>query len=435
MTAARKKKAQISSAFFFPGKESQSMSWYLSLGIILVGGGLIAFLFPKIRLPALLGYLCLGLLLGTFNLMAPEILSVSSEIRKFALLIILLKAGLNLNLKDLKKVGRPAILMSFVPACVEMCAVGLLGPYILGLSYMESFILGSVLGAVSPAVVVPRMTKLLDEGYGVDQGIPQLIIAGSSMDDIVMIVFFNSFLSLETGGDLSWMTFMNIPISIVTGVAVGIGVGFLLILLYSKVKMRDSIKLTILLGIALLFVALEDVLSKWFSFSSLLAVLTMGIVLLLKKPDTSHHLASKCDKLWVPAEIFLFVLVGASLNVTYLGEYILPALLMILLSLAFRTFGVQACLIKTPFNIKERTYISLSYLPKATVQAALGGTLLDTGTALGNDAMIKAGTIVLAVSVCYILLTAPLSAFAMDLSYKHLLQPRREIGTEQIAKE
>ena len=331
--------------------------WYLSLGMILVGGGLIAFLFPKLRLPALLGYLCFGLLLGYFHLIAPEILEVSSEIRKFALIIILLKAGLSLNLNDLKKVGRPAILISFVPACVEMCAVGLLGPYILGLSYIESFLLGSVLGAVSPAVVVPRMTQLMDEGYGVDQGIPQLIIAGSSMDDIVMIVFFNSFLSLETGGDLSWITFMNIPISIVTGVAVGIGAGFLLAFLYSKAKMRDSIKLTLLLGISLLFVVAEEYLSKWFSFSSFLAVLTMGIVLLLRKPDTSSHLATKCGKLWVPAEIFLFVLVGASLDVAYLGSYILPALLMILLSLAFRSLGVQACLIKTPFNIKERTYL------------------------------------------------------------------------------
>lgn len=398
--------------------------WYLSLGILLLGGGMIAFLFPKIHLPALLGYLGLGMLLGAFSLIAPEILEVSPQIRKIALLIILLKAGLNLNTKDLKKVGRPALLMSFLPACIEMAAVGVLGHYLLGLSFIESFLLGSVLGAVSPAVVVPRMTKLMEEGYGVEKGIPQLIIAGSSMDDIVMIVFFHSFLSLETGGELSFLTFLNIPLSIVSGIALGIGIGFLLVLLYSHVPMRDSIRLTILLGVSVLLVFLEEFLAKWFSFSSLLSVLTIGIVLLLKVPEKANCLAHKCDRLWVPAEIFLFTLVGASLKLSSLGNVILPALLLIFSSLSFRSLGVQSCLFKTPYNAKERAYITLAYLPKATVQAALGGTLLDVATASGNATMEKAGTVVLAVSVLYILITAPLSAFVMDLSYKHLLSPQ-----------
>ncbi len=403
--------------------------WYLSLGILLLGGGMIAFLFPKTHLPALLGYLGLGMLLGAFSLIAPEILEVSPQIRKIALLIILLKAGLNLNTKDLKKVGRPALLMSFLPACVEMCAVGVLGHYLLGLSFIESFLLGSVLGAVSPAVVVPRMTKLLEEGYGVEKGIPQLIIAGSSMDDIVMIVFFHSFLSLETGGELSFLTFLNIPLSIVSGIALGIGIGFLLVLLYSHVPMRDSIRLTILLGVSVLLVFLEEFLAKWFSFSSLLSVLTIGIVLLLKVPEKANRIAKKCDRLWVPAEIFLFTLVGASLKLSSLGNVILPALLLIFSSLSFRSLGVQSCLFKTPYNAKERAYITLAYLPKATVQAALGGALLDVARTSGNEAMEKAGTVVLAVSVLYILITAPLSAFVMDLSYKHLLSQQKMGGT------
>ncbi|MCH3966095.1 MAG: cation:proton antiporter [Bacilli bacterium] len=394
--------------------------FFLTLGIMLLGGGLLGFLFTKIRLPALLGYLLLGILMGYFGLVDAGILKYSAEIRKIALIIILLKAGLSLNLKDLKKVGRPAILMSFVPAISEMTAVGIIAHYLFGISFVESFLLGSVLGAVSPAVVVPRMTKMMKEGYGTDQGIPELITAGSSMDDIVMIVFFNSFLTVEQGGSLSAMTFLNIPISIVSGIAAGIGLGFLLALLFNNVHMRDSLKLILILGVVFLLVYLESFLAKWFSFSSLLSAITMGIVLLFKAPVSSPRIANKCDRLWTVSEIFLFVLVGASLKVAYFGTYFLPALLLIVCSLLIRSIAVQACLIKTPFNKEEKAFVCISYLPKATVQAALGGTLLDLATALGNESMQKAGIIVLSVSVVYILVTAPVSAFVMDLTYKKL---------------
>jgi NhaP-type Na+/H+ or K+/H+ antiporter len=395
--------------------------FFASLFLIMVGGAACYFLCKAIHLPSLVGYLLWGILLGYLGWIDADILAISPQIRKIALVIILTKAGLSLNLDDLKKVGRPAILMSFVPACIEMVTVGLLGPFFFALTYNESFLLGSVLGAVSPAVVVPMMVKLMEERRGTAKGIPGLVIAGSSADDIVMIVFYTVFLSIEGGSSVSWMSFLNIPLSIFSGIAVGIGLGFLFAYFFSKVHLRDSLKLVILFGSGFGLVWLEDYLSQWFGFSSLLAVITMGLVIMARRKEQSKRLSERCSKMWVVAEVFLFVLVGASLKVSYFSSFLLPSLGLLACSLTTRSLGVNLCLIKTKLNLKERGFVTISYLPKATVQAAIGGGLLDLGVSSGNEAITAAGTIVLSVSVVAILLTAPLGATLMALTYKPLL--------------
>lgn len=394
--------------------------FFLSLTLILVVGGILGFLAKKIRIPSLIVYLLLGIALAYFGLIDDSLLSVSAEIRKIALIIILIKAGLSLDLKDLKKVGRPAILLSFIPAVIEMVTIGLLGPSLLNLTYLESFLLGSVLGAVSPAVVVPRMIKMIETSQGTNKGIPQMIIAGSSLDDIVMIVCYTSFLTIEGGNSLNVMTFLNVPISIVLGVAVGIIVGLVLSLFFKKVHMRDSLKLSIILGICFGFVFLESYISKWVGFSSLLTVITIGIVLLARRKTQADRIAQKCDRLWTVAEIFLFVLVGASIKLDSVWSIILPALLLIVVALIIRMIGVFTCLIKTNLNFKERLFVAIAYVPKATVQAAIGGGLLDLGNSMGNEAIKAAGMIVLTVSVIAILFSAPVGAFAIDLSMNKL---------------
>ena len=389
--------------------------FFLSLALILIGGVVIGYLFKLIKLPSLIGYLLIGILFGYFGLIDQSILNISAELRKIALIIILIKAGLNLDLKDLKKAGRPAILLSFVPACFEMIAIGLVSPYVLGLTYNESFLLGAVIGAVSPAVVVPRMVKMIEDNQGTKKSIPQMIIAGSSCDDIVMIVFFTTFLTIESGNGLSLMTFLNVPISIISGIGVGILIGLLLAFLFKRVHMRDSIKITLILGITFGLVALESYVGQWFGFSSLLSAIALGVVILAKRKTAAIRLAAKADRLWVVAELFLFVLVGASIKVEYFPMYFLPALLVIGVGLLIRFIGVNVSLIKTELNIKERCFTTIAYMPKATVQAAIGGTLLDLGISSGNQSIIKAGTIVLSVSVVAILLTAPIGAFLVDI--------------------
>lgn len=423
------------------------MSFFFTLTVIFVAGVLLFFLCRKIHLPALIGYLLLGILLGfleekygsdSFHFFAPELSAISSQIRKIALITILVKAGLSLNLKDLKKVGRPAVLMSFVPACTEMVCVGLFAPLFFDLSYTESFLLGSVLGAVSPAVVVPMMSKLMDTHYGTDKGVPQLIIAGSSIDDIIMIVFYQCFLTMEKGGSVSFLTFLNIPCSILTGVLLGVGFGFLFSLLFEKAHIRDSIKLILIFGISFGLTYLENAVAPYFGFSSLLAVISFCVVLNTRNKVQAQRLAQRCSKLWVLAEIFLFVLVGASIRIEYASEYFFLALALIAISLAFRSIGVSLCLIKTKLNVKERLFTVFSYLPKATVQAAIGGGLLDYGNELlakGSEragAVIASGRIVLSVSVVAILITAPLGAILMNATYKKLLQKEE---TEELPTE
>jgi NhaP-type Na+/H+ or K+/H+ antiporter len=395
--------------------------FFASLALILVGGVALYALCKLIHLPSLVAYLLWGMLLGYLGLIDKNIEAISSDIRKIALVIILLKAGLSLNVEDLKKVGRPAILMSFLPATVEMVTVGLLGPVFFSLTYTESFLLGSVLGAVSPAVVVPMMSKLMDERVGTKKGIPALITAGSSIDDIIMIVFYGVFMSIESSGSFSWVSFLNIPSSIVSGILVGLLLGYLFSFLFKRVHMRDSIKLTLLFGVSFGLVYLESYLSQWFSFSSLLAIITIGIFTNRSRHEQAIRLSTRCSKMWVVAELFLFVLVGSSIKVDYFAKFLLPSLGLLACSLFMRIVAVNLSLIKTNLNLKERTFVSISYLPKATVQAAIGGGLLELGTSLNDEKIIAAGTIVLSVSVVAILISAPLGAILMNLTYKPLL--------------
>ena len=412
------------------------MSIFFTLFLIVFGGVLLNKLAKRIRIPPLVLYLLYGVLLSllqekvgsSFTFLDSGVRNISSPIRKVALIIILLKAGLSLNLYDLKKVGRPAILRSFLPACTERVAVGIFGKRILGLTYTESFLLGSVLGAVSPAVVIPRMSKLRDEKYGTEKGIPQLVIAGSSIDDIIRIVFYQCFLTREKGGNLSARTFLNIPISIVTGVGSGILLGRLLSFVFNKVKRNDTFKLLLLLSICFGLTYLEDLVSPYFGYSSLLSIITCAIVIHKKGEQISLNLKTKFNEIWYLAEIFLFILVGAGIKIEYAGKYFLPALLLLLISLVFRSLAVTGCLVKTKLNWKERGFVVISYLPKATVQAAIGGGLLDFGNQLlasgaaNAESVIAAGTIILSVSVLAILITAPFAAISRNLLYPHRLK-------------
>ena len=412
------------------------MSIFFTLFLIVFGGVLLNKLAKRIRIPPLVLYLLYGVLLSllqekvgsSFIFLDSGVRNISSPIRKVALIIILLKAGLSLNLYDLKKVGRPAILRSFLPACTERVAVGIFGKRILGLTYTESFLLGSVLGAVSPAVVIPRMSKLRDEKYGTEKGIPQLVIAGSSIDDIIRIVFYQCFLTREKGGNLSARTFLNIPISIVTGVGSGILLGRLLSFVFNKVERNDTFKLLLLLSICFGLTYLEDLVSPYFGYSSLLSIITCAIVIHKKGEQISLILKTKFNEIWYLAEIFLFILVGAGIKIEYAGKYFLPALLLLLISLVFRSLAVTGCLVKTKLTWKERGFVVISYLPKATVQAAIGGGLLDFGNQLlasgaaNAESVISAGTIVLSVSVLAILITAPFAAISRNLLYPHRLK-------------
>ena len=412
------------------------MSIFFTLFLIVFGGVLLNKLAKRIRIPPLVLYLLYGVLLSllqekvgsSFIFLDSGVRNISSPIRKVALIIILLKAGLSLNLSDLKKVGRPAILRSFLPACTERVAVGIFGKRILGLTYTESFLLGSVLGAVSPAVVIPRMSKLRDEKYGTEKGIPQLVIAGSSIDDIIRIVFYQCFLTREKGGNLSARTFLNIPISIVTGVGIGILLGRLLSFVFNKVERNDTFKLLLLLSICFGLTYLEDLVSPHFGYSSLLSIITCAIVIHKKGEQISLILKTKFNEIWYLAEIFLFILVGAGIKIEYAGKYFLPALLLLLISLVFRSLAVTGCLVKTKLTWKERGFVVISYLPKATVQAAIGGGLLDFGNQLfasgaaNAESVMAAGTIVLSVSVLAILITAPFAAISRNLLYPHRLK-------------
>ena len=412
------------------------MSIFFTLFLIVFGGVLLNKLAKRIRIPPLVLYLLYGVLLSllqekvgsSFIFLDSGVRNISSPIRKVALIIILLKAGLSLNLSDLKKVGRPAILRSFLPACTERVAVGIFGKRILGLTYTESFLLGSVLGAVSPAVVIPRMSKLRDEKYGTEKGIPQLVIAGSSIDDIIRIVFYQCFLTREKGGNLSARTFLNIPISIVTGVGIGILLGRMLSFVFNKVERNDTFKLLLLLSICFGLTYLEDLVSPYFGYSSLLSIITCAIVIHKKGEQISLILKTKFNEIWYLAEIFLFILVGAGIKIEYAGKYFLPALLLLLISLVFRSLAVTGCLVKTKLNWKERGFVVISYLPKATVQAAIGGGLLDFGNQLlasgaaNAESVIAAGTIILSVSVLAILITAPFAAISRNLLYPHRLK-------------
>lgn len=369
----------------------------------------------KMKLPALLGMLITGIILGPYglNLLDGSILGISAELRKIALIIILTRAGLGLDLSGLKKIGRPAVLMCFVPASFELLGMILLAPKLMGLSVLESAVMGAVLAAVSPAVVVPRMVKLMDEGYGVKEGIPQLILAGASVDDVYVIVLFSTFVGMMQGEGASILKFVNIPVSIFFGIAIGLFLGVLLAYFFKKVHIRDTSKVLIILSISFLLVVIEDKLTTAITFSSLIAVMFIGIGLQKKREAVAKRLSVKYGKLWVAAEVFLFVLVGATVNIEYLGKIGAKAFVVIIGALIFRMFGVFVCLLGTSLQRKERLFAMMAYTPKATVQAAIGGIPLALGLACGDT--------VLTVAVLAIVFTAPLGAFAIDWSYKKLL--------------
>ena len=393
-----------------------------SLALIFLVGLSLAAIFGKLKLPRLIGMLLTGILLGPFVLdfLDPQILGISAELRKMALVIILIKAGLSLNFSDLKRVGRPSLLMAFLPATFEIVAFLLFAPMLLNVSRMEALLMGSVLAAVSPAVVVPRMITLMDEGRGTYKKIPQLILAGASLDDIFVIVLFTAFLGINMGDGVGAMTFLNIPISIVLGIAlgafVGFAVAFLFELLHRKgLTIRNTLKTILLLGIAFLLLAVEGWLEGVVAASGLLAIMSMAMVYAMRtKAEVVNRLKDKYGKLWLAAEVLLFVLVGAAVDIRYTLSAGLGAVAMIFIGLAFRSVGVFLCLLGTDLNKKERLYTVFAYLPKATVQAAIGAVPLSMGLSCGN--------IILSVAVLGILITAPLGAILMDSTKNKLLK-------------
>lgn len=393
-----------------------------SLAFIFLVGLSMAAVCQRLKLPRIIGMLFTGIVLGPYvlDLLDPSILSISADLRQMALIIILLKAGLSLDLADLKKVGRPAIMMACVPASCEILAFFLFAPGILGITRIEAAVMGAVLGAVSPAVVVPRMVQLMDAEYGTDKSIPQLILAGASCDDIFVIVLFSTFVNMAQGGHANWTDFINIPVSIVLGVALGAVTGDLLSAFFEtayahKHCVRNSMKVIVVLGVSFLLMAAETWLEELVSVSGLLAVVSMACVLKIKSTVfVSKRLSEKFGKLWLAAEVLLFVLVGAAVDIRYTMNAGIAAVLMIFLALIFRSAGVSLCLAGTPLTGKERAFCMIAYLPKATVQAAIGSVPLAMG--------LPCGQIVLSVAVLAILITAPLGALGMDLSYRILLK-------------
>ena len=392
-----------------------------SLAFIFLIGLSMAAICQRLKLPRIIGMLITGIVLGPYvlDLLDPSILSISADLRQMALIIILLKAGLSLNLSDLKKVGRPAIMMSFVPASCEILAFFLFAPYILGITRIEAAVMGAVLGAVSPAVVVPRMVQLMEKRYGTTKSIPQLIMAGASCDDIFVIVLFTTFVSMAQGGSAHIMDFINIPISIVLGIVLGAIVGYFLSLFFEtayahKHCVRNSMKVIIVLGVSFMLMAIETWLKGIVSVSGLLAVVSMACVIKIKSVAfVSKRLSEKFGKLWLAAEILLFVLVGAAVDIRYTLSAGIAAVLMILVALVFRSIGVAICLLGTSMNWKERIFCMIAYLPKATVQAAIGSVPLAMG--------LPCGQIVLSIAVLAILITAPLGELGIDRTYKRLL--------------
>lgn len=387
-----------------------------SFGWILLLGMALGWLCKKIGLPSLIGMLLVGILLGpyAFGILDDSVLQISSQLRKIALIIILTRAGLTLDVSGLKKIGRPAVMMCFVPATFELAGMLILGPVLLGLSLLEAAILGAVLAAVSPAVVVPRMVKLMEEGYGTGEGIPQVILAGASVDDVYVIVLFSTFTGMAQGEGVSLLRFVNIPVSILLGAAIGYGVGYLLAVFYKKVESRETVKMLTFLGISLLLVSAEDRLQTAITFSALIGIMFMGVALQKYAKEQVKSLSEQYNRLWVAAEVFLFVLVGSTVNISYLGKVGVSVVLVILGALVFRMLGVFASLLGTKFAGKERLFTMMAYTPKATVQAAIGGIPLSLGLACGD--------MVLTAAVLAIVITAPLGAFAIDRSYRKLLK-------------
>lgn len=388
-----------------------------SIALMILLGLIMSTIFLKLKLPSLIGLILTGIILGphTLNLIDNTTLNISSEIRQIALVIILTRAGLALNLEDLKRVGRPALLMCFIPALFEIVAFILLGPKFLGLSLIDSALLGTVIAAVSPAIIVPRMLKLIDNNIGTKKSLPHMILAGASIDDIFVIVLFSSFLSVsKSGKSISPVSLIELPLSIILGIGIGIVFGILLVKFFKKVHLRDSIKILIILSISFLFITLENILKNYIQISGLVAIMSLSATILETYPILAKRLSVKYSKLWLGAEIFLFVLVGASVDVNYALNCGVIVIILLFIGLLFKMFGVYTCLIKTNFNKKEKLFSAISYIPKATVQAAIGSIPLSLG--------LPSGKIILTVSIISIIITAPLGAILIDTNYKKLLK-------------
>lgn len=387
----------------------------LSLALIILVGFALKGIFEKLHLPGLLGMLLAGILLGPYilNLISPEIIAVSNDLREIAMIVILVRVGITLDLHDLKRVGRPAILMSFIPATFEIIAVVFLAPPLLEITYLEAAVLGAVLGAVSPAIIVPKMLHLMEAGYGKKNSVPQMILAGASADDIYVIVLFTSFMGLATGHDFSPMQLLSIPLSMITGLIGGIAIGYVLVQVFKRMHMRDTIKVLLILGLAILVMGLEPLIQTWIPFSGFLAVMAIGGTLLKAYGKLAKRITGKFAKIWVAAELILFVMLGAVVDIRHVTGVGIAALLLILVALAFRSLGVLVSLIRTPLNRKERIFCIIAGIPKATVQAAIGAIPLAAGLAAGNT--------ILTASVLSILISAPLGAVAIELGYKKLL--------------
>lgn len=393
-----------------------------SLALVFLVGLALASVCQRLKLPRIIGMLAGGILLGPYvlDLLDVSILGISADLRQMALVIILIKAGLSLNLEDLKKVGRPALLMSFLPAVFEILAFVLIAPFVLRVNRMEAAIMGAVLGAVSPAVVVPRMVQLMEEGYGANKRIPQMILAAASLDDVFVIVLFSTFVRMGQGGGAQIMDFVNIPVSIVLGILFGAGVGFALAWFFDfnhsrRRTVRNSMKVILVLAVSFLLLAVENWLEGIIALSGLLAVMSMALVLAMRSDSkVTRRLQEKYGKLWLAAEIILFVLVGAAVDIRYTLQAGVGAVFMISIGLAFRCVGVCLCMLGTQLDWKERLYCMIAYLPKATVQAAIGSVPLALGLPCGN--------IVLSAAVLSILITAPLGAVGMDLTRSKLLK-------------
>lgn len=391
----------------------------MSIAYIFIIGFFTGWICKKLHLPSLIGMILTGIIIGpyTLNLLDKSILDISSELRQIALIIILTRAGLSLDVEDLKKVGRPAFLMCFVPACLEIIGMVILAPRLLGMNTIDSLIMGSVIAAVSPAVIVPKMLKIMKEGYGTKKSIPQLILAGASVDDVFVIVMFSAFTGLAKGDSISALSFLKIPVSLITGILAGIIAGYIIIKIFKNIKIRGEVKTIILLSAAFIMVSNEDTISSMIPFSALIAVMITGIVIQRKERNQAIELSEKFNQLWIAAEVLLFVLVGASVDMSYAFAEGINAVILIFGVLIFRSIGVVISLIGTELNRRERIFCIFSYLPKATVQAAIGGVPLAMGLSCGNR--------VLTMAVLAILITAPLGAFLIERNYNRLLEKNR----------
>lgn len=386
-----------------------------SFALIFIVGFILSSLFNKIKLPGILGMLITGVVLGPFVLdkISPDILNISSDLRQIALIVILMRAGLSLDINNLKKVGRPAILMCFIPALFEIIGVIILAPLVFGISYIEAAIMGTVLAAVSPAVIVPRMIKVMESGYGRGKNIPEIILAGASVDDIFVIILFTSFMEMYGGSGFNLLSLLSVPISIGIGLGLGVLIGVLVVKVFKVIDMRNTMKVIIMLSLAFLLVSLETAIEAYIPMSGLLAVMSLGGTILKKDVILAEILSQKLSKIWVVAEILLFVLVGAAVDIRYMIGAGIIGVIFILISLIFRTFGVYLSLLKTRLNKGEKIFCMISYLPKATVQAAIGSVPLVNG--------VESGNLILTMAVLAIFVTAPIGAIGVDLSYKKFL--------------